>query len=383
MGIFDRVKQQIYERRDRLLEGKINSIPSPFVRFRSDFLGIQQRKSVVVTSFTKGSKTQFTSFVFVFTPIFYAMEHPDQLRVRFFFYLLEETKEDMMRRFMSHLLYKLSDGRIEVSSEDLMSSRNDKPVPQEALDLMETEEFKRYVTFFEEHSEFSESHNPTGVFNECINYAKEHGTIFTKKKKYKDEFGQIKETDAFDYYVPDDPDEYKIIIVDHVSLLSPERGFTLKQTIDKLSEYSIILRDRYYFTPVLIQQQNTDNESMDAMKMNKLRPTVAGLADSKYTARDCTTLIGLFSPIKFELRDYHGYNIEKFRDNIRFAEIILNRGGQMGGMIALYFNGAVCDYKELPSPTDTEELNKWYKWLDNRRKKVKFFLLYLKGIFKQ
>lgn len=384
LNLKDRVRYKVEERRNRLKQGKINSISSPFKRFKSELIGIQQRKMYLISSFTKGSKTQFTSFFFIFTPLFYAYNNPNKIRIRFFMYLLEETKEDMMARLMCHLIYKLSGERLEVSMEQLMSTDSDNPVPDEALAIMDTEEFNNIIDFFEAHTFFSDSPNPTGIWNECRSYAEENGKTFYKKKKYKDEFGVERETEGFDWYKPDDEDEYRIIIVDHLSLLSPERGFTLKQTMDKAGEYGILLRDRYNFTPVFIQQQNTDQESIDAFKLQRLRPTVAGLADSKYSARNCNVFLGLFSPIKFELSDYKGYNIEKFRDNIRFLEVVLNRGGSQGGLVALYFNGRVCDYKELPKPDDKEAMAKWYYWLDVKRKrKAKSFFMHLRRIFKK
>ena len=36
-------------------------------------------------------------------------------------------------------------------------------------------------------------------------------------------------------------------------------------------------------------------------------------------------VLGLFSPFKFSLREYEGYDITKFRDNIRFLEVLVNR----------------------------------------------------------
>lgn len=54
MGIRERVISGFKARRQRILDGKINSIPSPLVRFREDFLGIEQKKYYVITSSTKG-----------------------------------------------------------------------------------------------------------------------------------------------------------------------------------------------------------------------------------------------------------------------------------------------------------------------------------------
>ena len=93
----------------------------------------------------------------------------------------------------------------------------------------------------------------------------------------------------------------------------------------------------------------------------------------------CNVFLGLFSPVKFDLNSYFGYDISKFKDNIRFLEVILNRGGTMGGLTALYFNGAVCDFQQLPLPTDKDKINKWYDFLDKKRAKS-FFLKALKKL---
>lgn len=91
------------------------------------------------------------------------------------------------------------------------------------------------------------------------------------------------------------------------------------------------------------------------------------LGDSKYVSRDSDIVLGLFSPFKFGLRDYEGYNITKFKDNIRFLEVCINRNGQMGGVCPLFFDGAVCSFNELPLPNNIEEINKIYKYLDSIR----------------
>lgn len=371
MNLTERTLSYLQERKDKISNGGINSIPSPFQRFSSDFIGVEQGKYVCVTASTKGAKTQFASYMFIYTPLLYAYEHPDQVRVRVFYYPLEETPEDIMKRFMSHLLYKLSKGRIRVSVTDLQSSRNDMPVDQSILDTLKQEEYMKILKYFEEHIQFSTSRNPTGVYNEVKRYMEENGTVHTRKQKIKDDFGNTKEIDAFDYYEPNDPGEYVIVFCDHASLIQIERGMTLKQSVDKLSEYFVILRNRYNVTPVLVQQQAFSQESLENYKEKRLRPDSQGLADSKYSARDCNVLLGLFSPFRFELKEYLGYDIAKFRDNIRFLEVILNRGGVAGGIVALFFDGAVCDFVELPLPDNKNALDKVYSYLQTIRNPFK------------
>ena len=41
MGLRERVLQYLEERRERIINGQVNSIPSPFIRFTDDFIGIE------------------------------------------------------------------------------------------------------------------------------------------------------------------------------------------------------------------------------------------------------------------------------------------------------------------------------------------------------
>lgn len=384
MSIVQRTINSFKQRRERLLNGGINSIPSPYTRFQEDFLGIEQGKYYVVTSGTKGAKTQFSSYTFIYHPILYAYNHPDQVRLKIFYYPLEESKESIVARFMSFLLFIKSN--IRVAPIDLMSSNNLRILDKRVLDLLESAEYKSILDFFEKTVVFSASTNPSGVWFECKKYAQENGIVHTKKQKIKGPLGETEEVDAFDYYEQSDPDEYRIIFYDHASLVNTENGKTLKQSVDKLSEYFVILRNKYGFSPVLIQQQAFAGESLDAFKEKKLRPTVANLADSKYPSRDANIVLGIFSPARYELREYMGYNIVNFKDNIRFLEVLVNRNGCMGGIVALYFDGAVCYFKELPKPDDKEGLEKVYAYIQSlkqSKKGVSFFIKSITSLFKK
>ena len=174
MDLVNRTLEYLQDRRNKLLNGGINSIPSPFVRFRSEFVGIEQGKYYVTTAATKGGKTQFTSFMFLYTPLLYAYNNPDKIRLKVFYYPLEETPEDITKRFMSYLLNDLSGGEIHISPADLQSTDNSKPVSQEVLDALKGEEFQKILKFYENTVTFSPSRNATGVYREVKEYMEEH-----------------------------------------------------------------------------------------------------------------------------------------------------------------------------------------------------------------
>lgn len=384
MSLKERVLQNLEKRRERLLNGDINSIPSPFVRFKNDFVGVEQGRFYLVTAATKGGKSQFASFVFIYNTLLYAYYHPEQVSIKIFYYPLEETPEAVMERFMSYLLYNLSNSTIRISPQDLRSTDNTKPLPQEILDILNSEEYSNILQFFEEHITFSYSTNATGVWKECKKYAEENGIVHTKKALIKDDLGVTREVDAFDYYESNNPNEYRIIFYDHLSLISTERGMDLRQSMSKLSEYLVTLRNRYKFTPVVIQQQAMF-ETTDAFKLNKLSPSIANLADNKAIARDVDVCLSLFSPYRYELPEYLGYSIKVLKDNIRFLEVLLNRHGQSNGVIALYFDGAINYFSELPKATDKEGLEKVYNYIksikEQPKKGVSFFINIIKKLF--
>lgn len=378
----ERVLNKLEERRNNILSGNINCIPFPFANFREDIPGIEQGRYISITGATKSSKSQFASKL-LFEALLYAYYHPEQLDIHIRYFPLEETPEGIMERFMSYLLFLKSGRQIRISPSDLRSTNNDKPVNKEVLDILQTEEYQNIIKFFEEKVIFSSQTNPTGIYLECKRFAEENGIVHRKTVKYKDEQGNTVESDkGFDYYEQNNPKQYRIIFVDHLGLVSVEKGMDLRQSMNKMSEYFVELRNRYNYTPIIIHQQAMF-ESLDAYKMDKLEPQISNLGDAKAVARDLDLCIGVFSPYKYNLPNYKGYDITKFKDNIRFVSVLLNRNGLCNGVLPLYFDGAVNYFTTLCAPNNNAELDKVYKYLDNiRGKNNKVFLWFNKLIKK-
>ena len=383
----DRVLSNLQERRNRILNGQLNCIPSPFKRFRNDFIGIEQSCYYCITASTKGGKSQFTSYTFIYEPLMFCYYTNKDIDLKVLYFPLEETPERILQRFISWLLFTHSKGEIRISPRDLRSTTD--AVPQEILDILQEEEIQNIINYFEEHIIFSTETNPTGIYKFCKQYAEENGTVYTKPGKYKDELGTVRETQVFDRYVQNNPNEIRLIIIDTINLIDTERGLSLKQSMDKMSEYlAKYLRNRYHYSPVVIQQQAFEGEGNDAYKLNKFKPSIANNGDSKYTARDSNIVLGLFSPFKFGLAEYEGYDIRKFKDNIRFLEVLISRDGELGGVCPLLFDGAVSAFKELPRPNEVNELNSIYEYLNklrNPRKEISkiFFSFSIKSKVKQ
>lgn len=129
-----------------------------------------------------------------------------------------------------------------------------------------------------------------------------------------------------------------------------------------------------------------ETNNLEAFKANKIRPTVAGLADSKYTSRDCNVMIGITNPYSHELDEYLGYQINKggvgLKGNARFMEIVINRNGNANGICPLFFDGAINNYRELPLPTEKEKLEQYYNYAKSIRTVKTFFIYAFNKLFK-
>jgi hypothetical protein len=372
MSSFNAVYAHLEAQRNRAISGKYNCIPFPFNRFRNLLPGTQMGKYIIVTAAQKIGKTKFCDFVYVYETIFFIIEHPE-VRAKIFYFCLEESPKKKYIEFLSHLLYRLD--KIVLTNTDLESVNKDKPLDPHILELLKTEKYQKYIKKFEETVRYIEdTKNPTGINKICREYALSHGHLNYKEIDYKDIDGSIikkKVVDSVNPYTPNDPEEYKIVILDNASNLTQESGLNKRETIEKLSKYAITLRDQLNYTFILIQHQAQNLEDNESFKLDRMKPRSDSIADCKTTVRDVNMVIGLYSPFKFNKETYEKYDITKLRNHARFMEVLEDRDyGSNGNICPLYFDGATSFFSELPRADDTLAMNKIYKYLEDKKLKA-------------
>lgn len=368
MKTYERVLANLKARRERVLSGKLNCIPFDLPRFTEFLPGIEQGKYLIISANHKIGKTQITDWLYLYTPLLYAFYNPTQIRVKIHYFTWEMSAEEKYTQAISFLLYYLSNGQIRIAPMDLRSTNAKRPLSAQILALLDKEPYKSLLDFLDANVNFIDSiKNPTGVQIYLEEFAKNNGIIHKKKQTFRNpETGELYEKEVFDYFEPNDPDEYWIGIFDHLSLVSPEMGLTLRDTMGKLSANVLVpLKSKYKFCFVGVQQQAQQQESIENMKMNRLKPTADGLADNKALIRDVDLCLGLYGPFRYGIKEHEGYDIQRMKDSIRFLEIIAGRQGGGGNVCPLYFDGAVNFFKELPLPSDTANINAVYNLVQN------------------
>lgn len=371
MSIFKRVRETIKTNKAVAESGGFNAIPWDLPRLSKILPGIQRAKLVGVTASSKVGKSQLTDYLFLHQPYEFYLNNPkSNLKPRIFYFSLEMSKESKIMSVISYKLFK--EHGISKSPEELLSVFKGDIIDNKVMALIDSyesffEEFEKRVTFIDG------IRNPYGIFRYMETYANENGSWAYKEIDWENDDGTISKRTVKDYYIPNDKEELVIVIVDHISILSPEKGQTLHQAMGKFSsDYCLYMRDKLKYCIVLVQQQAAEQEKQQfTLKgdsvVDKLRPSADGTGDNKLISRDLNLLIGLFAPYRYKFTDYAGYDLSILKDNYRELSVILNRDGKSNAAVDLYFDGASNYFAELPKPSDKEELLKVYEYCKNKR----------------
>jgi hypothetical protein len=212
-------------------------------------------------------------------------------------------------------------------------------------------------------------YNPTGIYKYCRDYADKNGEhVYEKRKFIKnkiDEHGKKytieEETNVYSHYIPNDPNQITIAVVDHISLLTPEKNKdtgkmrSLHETMAHWStNYALKQITKHWNWAVVnvIQQEQSGEKEQFTNRgesiVKKTEPALAGFANNKELQRDAKVVIGVYSPDRYGFEEYHGYDINRFRDSFRALKILKNRFGPPNKYHHFLFDGATNRFAELP-----------------------------------
>jgi len=380
MATLDRIKHY-KQRRERALNGLYNCLPLPFDRFKQYLPGTEKAKYIICTANQKVGKSKFVDFVYVYSTILFIMQHPE-IRAKIFYFTLEISPNSKRDEYMSFLLNYLD--HKQVSPTDLNSVDSTKPIPEDIIELLASDRYKPYIDKYDEVVTYIDDiRNPTGINKFCRDYALSHGHLNYTEETYVDSNGKTcRLIDKTNPYTADDEEEIRLVIVDNASNFTQEAGLNKMETINKASKYFITLRDQLLYTIVMVQHQAQAQEGIENRKLGLVKPSSDGLADCKTTSRDANLLLGLYSPFKYEIKKYLDYDITKFKNYIRFLEVLEDRDyGANGQICPLFFNGASSTFRELPKPDDPE-INQVLQYIEtlNYKKINKIFFRFLSKI---
>lgn len=335
---FDKLKEEV----DKGLSGKNGGVPMGFDRLNR-YIGIRKSMYYLVGGLTGSGKTSFIDDAFVLNPVDWALSKQGQasgVSVKIWYRSMERSRTYKLAKWVSRKIFV--DYGITI------------PVPKLLgwTDKMTSDEHDLFLAHREYVEQLSEMvtiidgpENPVGIAKDLKKYALERGTI-----EEVDEYNKI--------YVPNNPNEITIPVIDHIGLLKLTKDQpTKKQAIDKMSDELRYARDFYGYSPVVVSQFNRDISNPIRIKNGDVEPQLEDFADSSQTQNDADVVLALFDPMRYKVADPSGYNLDKLVDQygakyFRSLRLIKNSYGEDDVRIGLGFMGQIGMFKELPRKKD-------------------------------
>lgn len=344
--------------------------------------GVQRAKVYGVAAAPKVGKTTLTDVGFVIEPYIDAIKKGIEIEFHYFSYEIDRVTKEF--DFMCHFLnreynieyYLLPDG-ITVAGQNYVKLEPDLLMghildDKEQLITVDADlqakmievyskwiiplfgefaqngvQIKKGVIIFHETKE-----NPTGIRNKLLAYAEKNGQFV-----YEDSVGSGgKVYRRMIGYKPNNPEKFVMIITDHVRKLVLERGFTLKQTVDKYLDYSIEFRNICGFSSVHIIHLNRSISDVKRLQFqdDRIYPTSEDIKDTGNLSEEANYVFTMFNPNddKYNLSKFFGMKIRDTQKNIlyedlRTVHLVESRHGPYPQHFILSMKGAIKKFVEF------------------------------------
>lgn len=322
--------------------------------------GVQKAMMYGVAASPKVGKSTFVDYGFVINPILYCMANGIDISVIYFSYEMDRVTKEF--DFASYFLYKdygiqemqLPNG-VTFEGKDVVplsanllrgriqDDKNNTILVNPYIKSCLQDVYKdRIIPFFGEYDArgkllkpgkiiFQENkENPTGLRNFLYDYAFKEGT--PEYEEYTNSDGEKRQ--KLVGYTPFNPNKYTIVITDTIRKLPRERGYSMKENIDKYLEYTTECRNLFRFTFVHIVHLNRSMSDINRLKYlgDSIFPTPEDIKDTGNLSEECNHLFTLFNPNdeKFNLTKHFGLQIKDdagnlFYEGLRTAHLVESR----------------------------------------------------------
>lgn len=340
---FNRLKKEVQDG----IDGKNNSIPIGFSRLNKH-IGIRKRIYTTITGATGSGKSSLLHSAYILNPFDWWIKEGEKqgVKLKIILFSMERSKVYTLAKWLSRKIFLDQGVLIPVAKllgwwdTKLSSTEHD-------LFLM----YEEYIDRLDEVVTIIDGpQNPTGAYKIIKQYAEKNGRV-----EEISEFNKI--------YIPNNPNEVVLPIVDHMGITKLEKGLdTKKAAIDKLSEYMRIFRDFYSYSPIMVSQLNRDLSNPMYQKMQSFEPSIDSIKESGSVAEDSDIVLSLFDPLRYKTNDA-SYDANKFVNTengakfFRSVKVLKNSYGEDDLRVGMAFQGSTGIFKELPKSNNMDNFD--------------------------
>lgn len=307
--------------------------------------GIQPHRYYLVGASSSVGKTSFVLYIMYNILKNERKDAP----IYFQYYSLEIGADVLLAKLMG--LYCAEEFGIYLTINDILSFET--PISEEQYEYLK--QAKKWLSTITEYIDIVDTNVSSDV-------------LYARTLKFAETIGHFEEQNGRKYYIPNNPRQLTIGIIDHFALMNVQAGRTLKQEIDLASSYMVTLKRKLPLSWIALMQQNRESSSMDRRKADLSEPGLNDLKDSGSPSQDSDVVMQLFFPFREKLATYRGYRI--LGDNALgqiHRSIILskNRYGIANQVINLGFYGSVGWWIQLPAPDQITDYTLYHSEYNN------------------
>lgn len=331
------------------IDNKDTSLPLSLPRFNAFLGGISDEEMYLLFGATGTSKTKLAIKLFVLDLVnqYLANEEND---FHVIYATLELSAQEIYYNIFCNLLNQAT-GR-DYSVKFFKNKIADNP-----LTLERFKEFQEIMPWLDKLDE------KVTILDNIKHPAKLYNYIH---HKLNSEWGaSVKDEKGRSRYVRKNPRKKIIIITDTINAFQKDEGDPDDYTsIKRWSDYYCKQMLKMYYKCSIINIQQSDKQSTTAQYTNsgkvvedKYVPKVENLAKVKTTPDDHTTVISIFNPSRYGVKDYEGYKITGLGNQFRYLMILKNSHGEENKGVALWVDNAHLKAVELPHSENQYEVN--------------------------
>jgi len=362
--VSERLERYKKAKQDRL-DGKFNGAPlyHSFPRLGEVVPAIPRGMQLMLLAGNGVGKSQGVIGLFVISV--YRLIKKYNYKAKLYIFLLEDPAtlfEDRLFCAVMYLKYKIVIDPLQLNSvkKNLVDDTTE----------AKFEEVDKTVEDILSHCIIEENiSNPTGIYKYLRTISGKEGKHYTKKSMFKytklDGSEYEEEKIIYDRYEPDDPELHNIVIVDNLNNLASEYDDKQKKELDTKGCISKWTKDysrknvckHWGYSVINVMQTDlaTDRKQLDFkgnVMIDKVEPNLASLGEDKTASRAHHLILALFSPDRFGIDNYEGYDITKLGDKFRSLIVLKSNFGSSNVKLPLYFNGSCSYFEELPKVKD-------------------------------
>jgi len=336
--------EKLNEEVNKGLSGNNNGIPMGFDRLNR-YIGIRKSMFFLIGGNTGSGKTSFIDDCFVLNPFdwYISSQNKTDIKLKIWYRSMERSSTYKYAKWICRRIFL--DHGVSISVNKLLGWT-------EKMNEDEYNLFLSYQPYMDKMKDvitvIEGPENPVGIAKELRAYALKNGKIVQKDPD--DEYSKV--------YVPNDPNEITIVIIDHIGLLKTTKDQpTKKEAIDKMSNELQYARDFFGYTPVVVSQFNRSISNPMRLKAGDVEPQLEDFSDSSSTQNDADVVLALFDPVRYKVEDTSGYDLNKLKDEFggkyfRSLRLLKNSYGEDDIRIGLAFLGMLGIFRELPRKRD-------------------------------